>query len=183
MAAARLPVSRCPSAARDRPGSRQHASGQSPAQPRTAVGRPAGIRGALQPPDSPGKRSAAPAGSPLTVRPPRCPRRQRAPPVVRPVCGTAPPGVHCAPAADRPGPPPPHRHGPAAIPQARPPRPDPAPAPPHSRLRCRTIPAPGPWPLVAVLVAVHHSPGDAGQVRAPGHGLSRTRPGRRPPPF
>ena len=35
------------------------------------------------------------------------------------------------------------------------------------------------WPAVAVLVAVHHSPGDARQVRAPGHGFSRTRPDRK----
>jgi hypothetical protein len=84
----------------------------------------------------------------------------------------APPGVHCAPAAGHPRQPPPAGTSPRLPSRARPPRTPPA-VPHHT----------GPGPVVAALVAVHYSPGHAGQVRVPGHGRSRTRPDRRHPIF
>ncbi len=145
--------------------------GRSPAQPRAPAGSP-GRESArtTEPPGTPPCRTAA--RSPSGRQGAHAARGH--PQAVQRACGTRSPACTAHQQRTIQG----HRRPQArarCLTQARP-ADAPVSRPPQSALPLAAPHRPG--PVVAVLVAVHYRPGDTGRVRAPGHGLPRTRPNR-----
>src|SRR6202035_2675077 len=124
-------------------------------QPRGPRNRPPGPGQAGRSALPPGHRRAA--GAPALRPSPRPAPAGTTPPSSPPTAPASPPP---APAGDK--------H--TARPSPAPATPPPTTATPQRTSRRR--------PVVAVLVAVHHSSPETGQVRIPPHGPSRTRPNR-----